>query len=449
MADTRKKAIIEVTLEDKASAGLKKMQSTTDKAGIDMKAAFSKIALAVAGVTAAVAGATAAIMAMGTRAGKFDALAMGFERNFGNMRESLDRLGKAAAGTVSDFDLMQTANRAALLGVTTDVDKLAGLMVTARLRGREMGMDMTQSFDDIVRGIGRMSPLILDNLGIIIPDAIKKSMESMTEMEQRQVLLNYAIEDGARLAKEYGEVGLTTAEKVEALKSKVVNLKDEALVALSEPLGRIIDKFVEWIEKIEKAAKAMGDAASDEMAGMIAVLGDDTTGLKASIDRVGIAWGELVEGMGGKNKNALELMIEMFTGWGLILSKVADGLSAIFFWFDKVIKKAKEWDKANTTKFIENHPGGGNTWDTFGRATGGVTSGGLTMVGERGAELVSLPRGSHVYNSEDTKQMVGGGGITINVNAPVTGGDNKKAPILEAETEATARQNRLANYNLL
>jgi hypothetical protein len=42
-----------------------------------------------------------------------------------------------------------------------------------------------------------------------------------------------------------------------------------------------------------------------------------------------------------------------------------------------------------------------------------------------------------------------GGGITINVNAPVTGVDNLKATIIEAVNEATARQNRLANYNLL
>ena len=42
--------------------------------------------------------------------------------------------------------------------------------------------------------------------------------------------------------------------------------------------------------------------------------------------------------------------------------------------------------------------------------------GGLAMVGERGPELVSLPRGSDVYTASDTRRMTagGGGGITIN-----------------------------------
>lgn len=448
---TTKKAIIEVQLEDKASAGLKKLQGSTESASDKMKAGFNKVAIAVAATTAAITGATVAIMSMATRAGKIESLSIGFERNFGDMEKALQSFRKSSAGMVSDFDLMQTANRAALLGVTNDVDKLAALMITARLRGREMGMDMTQAFDDIVRGIGRMSPLILDNLGIIIPDAIKESMESMTELEQRQILLNYAIEDGAKLAAEYGEVNMTTAEKVDALKSKVVNFKDEALAQLSEPLGNIIDKFSTWIDKLEVAARVMKEKTSDEIFGMQLALKDETHGLIPAVDRMKLAWGEMIESMGGENKTVMELMVEMVTGFAWGLKLLADAATAAMLAIDKLIKKMKERDKLNTEKFIENHPDGGNTWDYIfnKKASGGITSGGMTLVGERGAELVSLPRGSHVYNSEDTKQMTGNGGITINVNAPVTGVDNLKATIIEAVNTATERQNRLANYNLL
>ena len=41
--------------------------------------------------------------------------------------------------------------------------------------------------------------------------------------------------------------------------------------------------------------------------------------------------------------------------------------------------------------------------------------GGLAIVGERGAEIVSLPRGSKVYSNQDSQGMMGGG-QTINVN---------------------------------
>jgi hypothetical protein len=39
---------------------------------------------------------------------------------------------------------------------------------------------------------------------------------------------------------------------------------------------------------------------------------------------------------------------------------------------------------------------------------------GLTIVGEAGPELVSLPRGSRVYSSEQTKIMKGGGSVNVN-----------------------------------
>jgi hypothetical protein len=445
-----KKAIIEVQLDDKASSGLKKLQTNTDSISSKMKVGFNKIAVAVAATTAAIGGATAAIMSMASRAGKIESLSLGFERNFGDMEKALESFRKASAGMVSDFDLMQTANRAALLGVTSDVDKLSGLMVTARLRGREMGLDMTQAFNDIVTGIGRGSPLILDNLGIKIPDAIKKSMEKMGEAEKTQALLNFAIADGAKIAAEYGDVQLTASEKAEVLKSKIVNLKDEALAKLSEPLGKIIDQFSKWIDKLEKVAKETADLTKDEVSALKDALTNPDYGLVKGVGDMDTAWGNLMEAFTGENKNAVETMIQMFVGWAYILTELSKLLEKLFNWIVKVKGKWDEYQISSMEEYKSNHSEDDWRYKLPGnKATGGVTSGGLTLVGERGAELVSLPRGSHVYNSEDTKQMVGNNGITINVNAPVTGVDNLKAVILEAVNEATERQNRLANYNLL
>lgn len=43
-------------------------------------------------------------------------------------------------------------------------------------------------------------------------------------------------------------------------------------------------------------------------------------------------------------------------------------------------------------------------------------SGGLAIVGEEGAELVELPRGSNVYSHNQSKAMMGGGGVSIVIN---------------------------------
>ena len=52
--------------------------------------------------------------------------------------------------------------------------------------------------------------------------------------------------------------------------------------------------------------------------------------------------------------------------------------------------------------------------------------GGLTLVGERGPELVTLPRGSRIHNAEDTARM-GGSTVNVTVNASVADGMDAEA----------------------
>ena len=50
-----------------------------------------------------------------------------------------------------------------------------------------------------------------------------------------------------------------------------------------------------------------------------------------------------------------------------------------------------------------------------GFAQGGVTAGGLAVVGERGPELVNLPKGSRVHSNSDSRKMMGNNQNTINI----------------------------------
>jgi hypothetical protein len=51
---------------------------------------------------------------------------------------------------------------------------------------------------------------------------------------------------------------------------------------------------------------------------------------------------------------------------------------------------------------------------TSGFQHGGLTRGGLTLVGETGPEFVRMPVGSRVYSAADSRQMAGTGGMTVN-----------------------------------
>ena len=78
-----------------------------------------------------------------------------------------------------------------------------------------------------------------------------------------------------------------------------------------------------------------------------------------------------------------------------------------------------------------------------GRATGGVVSENMTLVGERGPELVSLPRGSRVHTNNESKSMTGTTNITVNVQGRIGASDAEvKDMANKVAREINLRMNR-------
>ena len=93
---------------------------------------------------------------------QLEAAARGFER-FGTAAD-LDRLRSSTQGMVSDVKLLQQAVQAGNFGIP--VKELGNLFEFAQKRAKETGQEVEYLTNSIVTGIGRKSPLILDNLGI-------------------------------------------------------------------------------------------------------------------------------------------------------------------------------------------------------------------------------------------------------------------------------------------
>ncbi len=71
---------------------------------------------------------------------------------------------------------------------------------------------------------------------------------------------------------------------------------------------------------------------------------------------------------------------------------------------------------------------GGKIRGFFGMQTGGIAQGGMTMVGERGPELINLPKGTSVHSNDTTKTMMGGhvtNNISVNVNGRLGASDTE------------------------
>lgn len=96
-------------------------------------------------------------------AGEAEGVRAAFNKLPGSIGLMLD-LKEATKGTVSELDLMKRTTQAANFGIS--LQSLPKLLEFASVRAQQTGQSVDYLVDSIVTGIGRKSPLILDNLGI-------------------------------------------------------------------------------------------------------------------------------------------------------------------------------------------------------------------------------------------------------------------------------------------
>ena len=176
----------------------------------------------------------------------------------------LKSLKTASKWAVSEYNLMLSANRALKLWVTKNTEDMTDLMKIARLYGQQMGQDVTQSFNDIVTWLWRWSPMILDNLWIIIDsekayedyaNQLWKTKNELTKQEKTQALVNATLVEWRKALEEFWEPAQTMAERFAELKNTFSDTATriwEALLPvvqkLLDTIKPIIDRVADWIQ---------------------------------------------------------------------------------------------------------------------------------------------------------------------------------------------------------
>ena len=109
--------------------------------------------------------------------------------------------------------------------------------------------------------------------------------------------------------------------------------------------------------------------------------------------------------------------IETFTKAGQFFSDVAEFIGKIFTTLGEAVG-------ALGTMIYEAIKGDGIPFVPF-FANGGVSAGGLAVVGEKGPELVNLPKGARVHSNAESKKMAGGNTIHVHVNGRLGASDSE------------------------
>jgi hypothetical protein len=170
-------------------------------------------------------------------------VSQGFAR-FGG-EANLEQLRQSTRGLVSDLELMKTATKAGTFGI--GIGEMGQLLNFATRRAQETGQEVDYLVDSIVTGIGRKSPLILDNLGISATALREKlngvSVEAASIGEVSRAVGQIASEQ-LRLM---GESADTAADKLERVNTIWANFKAETGqwisqtgLAIAEIFGQLV-----------------------------------------------------------------------------------------------------------------------------------------------------------------------------------------------------------------
>ena len=255
-------------------------------------------------------------------------------------KEMLDALKKGSAGMITQRDLMQKYNLAASLVTDQFANQLPDAMGYLTKVAAGTGEDMGYMLDSLVRGVGRLSPMILDNLGIQVDlneayeafaPTIGKTVSELTKQEQQTALMNQVMEKLAENTANMPEVAGSAAQGLAALKTKFMDLKDSAGQHLLPVLSIILDKLNlaadKIFPKIEGAFETLAQVIEAFLSGAPGDypwedifppwLADIAYKLSEWFEGGGEAVGGLIEEMKLALAGGWPGIVEMLKGWGL------------------------------------------------------------------------------------------------------------------------------------
>jgi hypothetical protein len=264
---------------------LTNFQSGLKKAGNDLNG-FNNSLKNIGGMIAGVFS-TAAIIQFGKETVQLAASAEAVETAFKRINGAayLNDIQQATRGTVSDLELMKQVIRANNFDIP--LQQLATLFEFARRRAEETGQSVDYLVESIVLGIGRKSPLILDNLGI---SAVRLRQELKGVSAEVATVGDVARVVGNIASEELAKMGAEAVTNQQALSSMVAEWDNQKLaigktILESKSFRSELGAIKTVIEDI-KGRGAVTDAQGTLMQGLFKYDTKSTEGVKKAVAEI-------------------------------------------------------------------------------------------------------------------------------------------------------------------
>ena len=173
----------------------------------------------------------------------------------------LQSLRKATKNTVDDIELMKAAIKARDFGIP--LEDLGKYLSFAQLKAQQLDVSVQQMTDDIVTGLGRKSPKILDNLGLSAAEISAKTKETGDFMKAVASIVENNL---AQAGETYISAADRAAQKTAELHNRQLEL-GQALLPLKEKISNTFDTMklsimgcIVWLFQHRNASIALGFA---------------------------------------------------------------------------------------------------------------------------------------------------------------------------------------------
>lgn len=176
-----------------------------------------------------------------------------------NQEGLLDNLRKATKGTVNDVQLMTAAVKANDFRIP--LEDLGKYLEFAQLKAQQTGQSVDYMTDSIVTGLGRKSPLILDNLGISAAEISEKTKETGDFMKAVAEIVDTQL---AAAGETYISAADRAAQKTVELQNAQKALGDEILPLKEQWDDAYADmqlntiSLISWCVKHQGVMKTLG-----------------------------------------------------------------------------------------------------------------------------------------------------------------------------------------------
>ena len=258
--------------------------------------------------------------------------------------EMLDALKRGSAGMVANRDLMMSFNQAAQLVSTDFAVQLPDAMQYLGKVSAATGQDMGFMLDSLVKGVGRLSPMILDNLGIQVAqsEAIERAAEmygvEADALDKSQVqagMMNVVLEKLAANTASMPDVTETAAARMAQFKATIQDTKDQVGVAFLPVLTTLLGTLGEVGERVLPVVVGALETIAPVVERVAIAVGDFVTSLLDGQDPM-TAFRDLIEGLFPPEiAETIMGIVESIVQFG---QKVAEFLAPVMEWIGQNVE---------------------------------------------------------------------------------------------------------------